>query len=100
MRALEPAVVAQQPADRHLLIEAALLGQVADAIARGRGVARAEHFDLPSIGQQDVHDHPERGGLAGAVRADEAVDRSRGHGERQVVDGDSAVEPLGDSTQA
>ena len=72
----QPAVVAEQPADRHLLVEAALLGQIADAIARGGGVARPEHLDLPCVGQQDVHDHPQRRRLAGAVRADEAVDRA------------------------
>ena len=92
--ALEPAVVAEQAADRHLLVEAALFGQVADAVARGGGVGGAEHLDLPCVGQQDVHDHPERRRLAGAVGADEAVDRSGGHGERQVVDGGDAVERL------
>ena len=42
---LQLPVVAEQPADGHLLVEAALLGQIADAIAGGRGVAGAEDFD-------------------------------------------------------
>ncbi len=36
---LEPPVVAQQAANRHLLVEPALLRQVADLVARGRRVA-------------------------------------------------------------
>ena len=97
---LQAAVVAEQAAHGHLLVEAALLGQVADAIARGAVSRGAEHLDLPCVGQQDVHDHPQRGRLARAVGADEAVDRSLGHGEREAVDGGDAVESLGDVGEA
>ena len=98
--ALQLPVVAEQAAHGHLLIEAALLGQVADAIAGGRGVAGAEDFDLPLVRQQDVHDHPERRRLAGAVGADESVDRAFGDGEREAVDGGDAAEALGDVGQS
>ena len=76
----EPAVVAKQAADGHLLVEPAFFRQVADAIARGCGVDATRAPRSPLVRQQDVHDHPERRGLAGAVRADEAVDGAGRHG--------------------
>ena len=43
--ALQLAVVGEQPPNRHLLVEAALLGQVADAVAGGDRTAVAEDLD-------------------------------------------------------
>ena len=57
----------------------------------------AQDADLAAIGQEDVHDHPQRGRLARSVRPDEAVDGALGHVERQVVDGDVRAEGLGDA---
>ena len=42
-----------------------------------------------------AEDHPHRGGLAGAVRPEEAGDDAGPDGERQVVDGDLVAVPLG-----
>ena len=49
------------------------------------------------VGEDDVHDHPDRRGLAGAVGADEAVDRSLGHVERDVADGGDGTEAFRDA---
>ena len=38
-----------------------------------------EHLDRPGVGREDVQDHAERGGLARAVGADEAVERAARH---------------------
>ena len=85
--ALEASVVAEQTAHLHLLVEAALLRQVADVVARGRAHRLSEHVDVAGVGQDDVQDHPDRRRLARAVGPDEAVDRAGGHVEREVVDG-------------
>ena len=61
---LELAVITEQAAHGHLLVEAALLGEVADPVARGRARRRAEHRDRSLVGDEDVHDHPQRGRLA------------------------------------
>ena len=95
--ALEPAVVPKQAAHRHLFVEAALFREITDVVARGVRTALAEHGDLAAIGQDDVHDHPDRCRLAGSVRPDEAVDRSVGHVERHVVDGAMRAERLADA---
>ena len=76
--ALERAVVAEQPPDGHPLVQPALLGQVADAVVGGPRAALAQDLDLAAVGQQDVHDHPQRRRLARPVGADEAVERPRG----------------------
>jgi hypothetical protein len=83
-RPFQAAVVAQEPPDLHLLVQAAFFRQVADAIARGARVGGAEHLDAPLVGQQQMHDHPQRGGLAGSVGSDEPVDRFAGHGEGEA----------------
>ena len=49
---------------------------------------------VAAVGVEDAHDHAQRGRLARAVGADEAVDRPLGDGQRQVVDGDVVAEGL------
>src|SRR4029453_7423545 len=60
------------------------------------GGGLAPHEDLAAVGLvvavQDAH----QGGLAGAVLADDAVDRTRAHRERHVTVGVNVAEPLVD----
>ena len=63
-------------------------------------LGRAEHLDRSRVGQQDVHDHPQRRRLARAVGPDEAVDGARRHAEGEAIDGRDAAESLGDVGQA
>ena len=64
------------------------------------GPARpAEEVDLAPVGRQDVHDHPDRRRLAGAVRAEQAEDGAGRHRERQVVDRDVALVGLAHVSQ-
>jgi hypothetical protein len=72
----------------HAGVEPALLGHVADAVARARRGRLAEDLDGAGIGSQDVHDHAQRGGLAGAVGAKQAKGAAARHRERQVLDGE------------
>src|SRR4030095_11683255 len=57
------------------------------------GGGLAPHEDLAAVGLvvavQDAH----QGGLAGAVLADDAVDRTRAHRERHVTVGVNVAEP-------
>ena len=71
---LQLPVVAQHAPHGHPLVQAALFGQVPDLVANLRVAVLAEDEDVALVGQQDVHDHPDRRGLAGPVRADEPVD--------------------------
>ena len=87
-------------ADRHLLVEAALLGQVADAVVRRDRTAVAENVDRAAVRQQDVHDHPQRRRLARAVGSDEAVDHAFGHLQRQRIDGHRLAEALADRVES
>ena len=49
------------------------------------------------VGAQQAGDHRERRGLAGAVRADDAVERAGAHVEVDAVDGGVLAEPLHES---
>src|SRR5688572_24714952 len=79
-------------ADRiQLLVEGQVLGDVADALFDGTGVASdllAVDEDLAGIGANDAADHGDGGGLSGAVGAEEAETLSFGDGEADVVDGE------------
>src|ERR1041385_1815608 len=84
----------------HLAVQAAFLREIADPLrvrAPAPRLAKQAHGAL--VGVQDVHDHPDRGRLAGAVRAQQPVDHTRRDGEREVVHGRVAGEPLGDAVE-
>ena len=50
---------------------------------------------MPDVGPDQAEQHPDRGGLAGAVGAEEPVDGAVGNGEVDRVDGDLAgAEPF------
>ena len=85
--------------DLHLAIEAALLGQVADAVLRLERRRVPEHAQLARVRHQDRHDHADRRRLAGAVRPDEAVQRAARDREIEPVDGRQAAERLRDAAQ-
>ena len=57
--ALELRQELEQPLDLHLLVQSALLRQIADAMQRHGGLA--EHRDPPAIRLDDVQDHAQRG---------------------------------------
>ncbi len=71
--------------EHHARVEPALLGHVADAVARRVVGGLAEDLDRAGVGAQDVHDHPQRGRLAGAVRPQQAEDAAPGNLEGQVL---------------
>ncbi len=80
----------------HFLVEAFLLGEVAEALADEEGRGLAENADGAAGGADDLEDHPDGGGFAGAVRAEETVDGAGGDREADVVDGGEFAEALGD----
>ena len=68
------------------------------AIARRllAGDVVAVEEDLPARRRQELGEQVEAGGLAGAVRADQRVDRAAAHLQVHVVDRDEALELLGE----
>src|ERR1041384_1323189 len=82
----------------HLLVEAALLGEVADA--RREVAARrlaAEERDPALVGRQNVEHHPDGGALAGAVGSEQAEDAACRHFHGEIVDRGVTGEALGDA---
>src|SRR6185436_659261 len=95
LEALEFAEELEDLADPLPLVEAALFGEVSHArVDAGRTV---EDADLPRIGTEDVHDHPDEGALAGAVGAEQAEDLAASDGEGGRIDGDLGPVRLGDA---
>ena len=68
------------------------------AIAAGREpvISRPLKKIWPRVGRQEVREQVEAGRLAGAVRADQRVDRAATHRQVDVLDGDEALELLGE----
>ena len=60
----------------------------------------AGDLDRPAVGLLEAADHPQRGRLAAARRAEQREERARGDLERQVVDRQHVAEPLRDVRQA
>ena len=85
--------------EHHARVEPALLGHVADAVARRVVGGLAEDLDRAGVGPQDVHHHPERRGLAGAVRPEQAEDALARNLEREIGDGHVAGEGLANALQ-
>src|SRR5690606_15038163 len=73
VQTLERGKVADNGPDLHLLVEAFLFGQIANALAYLEGRGRAEDADSAGIRAEDVENHADGGGLAGAVRAEKTV---------------------------
>ena len=80
--------------DVHLLVEAAFLGQVADASQDRAGEGPVEERDRAGVGHGDADHHADGAGLARAVGAEQAEHRPRLDGEGEVLHRDLGVVDL------
>ena len=92
--------VGEEGADPHLAVDAALFRQVADAILGLERRWPAKHRQLSGVRKENRHDHADAGGLAGAVRSDDAVERAARNDEIHVAHGHRLSECFRDSTEA
>jgi hypothetical protein len=92
---VQPGEVHQLAPDLHLRVEPALLRHVADPAAQLGADRGAVPRHGAGVGLGDAEDHPHGGGLAGAVRADEAGERARWDGEAHAVHRPTGAEGLG-----
>ena len=81
----------------HRRIEAALLGQVADAVGDLQRVGVAEQAPLAAVGFEDAEEQAQRRSLARAILTEEAEDRTFRHDEIDTVDGRTIPEALDQS---
>ena len=66
----------------HLAVQPALFREVADPLrVRASATGLAEQAHGAGVGLQDVQDHADRSGLAGAVRAQQTVDHAARYGQ-------------------
>jgi hypothetical protein len=82
---VQAAQVDQLLGELHLRVEPALFWHVAEAGALGLAERRAVERDRAGVGGEHAEDHAHRGGLAGAVAADEAGDAASAHGEGDIL---------------
>ncbi len=80
----------------HLRVQAALLGHVAEAAAVGVGERGAAEGHRAAVGREHAEDDPHRGGLAGAVAADESGEAAVADGEAHRIEGEALAVALGD----
>ena len=92
--AVQPGQVDQLLADLHPRVEAALLGHVADLAPGLQRDRCAVPPHLAGVGGEHAERDPHRGGLAGAVAADEAEDLAGADVEGHVVERDHVAVPL------
>ena len=88
----------RKPRDGHLRVGRRALGQEAQSPPRRHAVGlHVVAADAGGAGGRDheAGEHPHRGGLAGAVRPEEAEHLAARHVEGDVVDGGEAAESLG-----
>ncbi len=78
----------------HRRVEAALLGQIADRVRRLDRAVVAEHAAAARRRVDDPEQHAQGGGLAGAVGAEQAVDRAGRDREADPVDRAGVAEIL------
>jgi hypothetical protein len=83
----------------HRAVEPALLGQEADRVRVGAARRAAEDLDAAAARAQDVERHAQRGGLAGAVAAEEAEDAAFGDREAELADRGELAEMLRDAVE-
>ena len=84
---------------RQLAVKREGLRHVADPIAGGQVVGvhgLAEELRLAFGGGKQAGEHLHRGGLAAAIRAEEAEDLAAADGEAHAIDGGEAAEALGE----
>ncbi|MNR04424.1 hypothetical protein D3C85_1203870 [compost metagenome] len=80
----------------HLLVEAALLGEEADAVAHLAAVVGAQDVDPARGGGLQPQDHAKGRGLARAIGAEKAADRALLDLEAQIRNGLKAAVSLAD----
>ena len=83
------AEVDERAQDRHVLVQAAVFGQVAEVARVGPGglaVAQAVG-DGAAVGPEDAEQHADEAGLAGPVRPEQGEHLAGLDGERHAVDG-------------
>ena len=85
--------------DLHLFVEAALFGEVADALEVFAPEGLAEEADGARVGDGHADHHADGGGFSGAVGAEEAEHGAWLDGEAEVCDGDFGVVGLSDMLQ-
>src|ERR1035437_317510 len=83
--------------DLHLPVEAALFGQVPDALLELVVHLLAEDADLARVRLRDVHDHADGRRLPGAVRAEQAECRAVRDLEVEMIDRRELAEALHDT---
>ena len=97
---VEPRYEGEVLLDRQVLIEREPLGHVADLALDAGAVAadvEAEHRALAGVGGQQAADHADGGRLARAVGAEKADDLTLGDPQRDMIDGEDAIERLGEA---
>ena len=92
--ALELGQIEQVRDDPQAAVETALLRQVADTLPGLGGHRSVEYGDLALVRLDDVEQHPDGRGLAGAVWADESDDLAGPDGEGDILDGCHIAEAL------
>ena len=85
--------------DLHLLVEAALFGQIADALEALALEGLSEEDHLAGVGHGDAHHHADGAGFPGAVRAEKAEHLAGFNLEAEIVDGDFRFVGLGHSRE-
>ena len=93
----EPALDVEVLAHGEVRVGGRVLDQVADAredARRARPHAAAQHLDLAAARPDEAEQHADRGRLAGAVPAEEAVDLAAAHVEVERVDGEHVAVAL------
>ena len=83
----------------HALVEAALLGQIADPVQQSAMKSLAKQADFALIGHGDADHHADGRGLARAVRSQQPVHAARTNGQRKIVHGHKVVVGFADSPQ-
>ncbi len=78
----------------HAAIEPAFLGQEADAVAHLAHVLAPQHHHPALVGRHQAQDHAKRGGLAGAIGAEEAGEPAVLGLEAEAVDRLKSAEAL------
>ena len=86
--------------EHHARVQPPLLRHVADPVAAAPVRRVAQDLDVALVGPQHVHDHAQRGGLAGPVRSQQAEDAPARDGQGEAVNGDVTGEGLADAGQA
>ena len=95
----QPRGVAQVLGGGEIVVEADLVGQIADpALDRERLAHRivAEHARLPARDVAQAEQHQDGGGLAGAVRTEQSENLAARHRKRDALDDGGPVVALGE----